>query len=231
MSRRPFGPSKGAGVAGVLQLSFLTPNFSHRDLESIAQVCIARSLPTVPIATPPPAKERKNKEGCLMWTVLWQGCKLATQNSPEEWRAEGRRWPFGTAWYLMLCQGPALDPGRPLPKDWEQHAKPAFPFSPHTPACLDWLASPGSAFWTLNSRGGIWILVSSNLDNCIALWSVWLKLEVSLPPSGWGYTTVSKNGCGGVPPQHPPGASPNPESEEVSSFVLHEWHPEITKIG
>lgn len=64
---------------------------------------------------------------------------MATQNSPEEGRSGGRRWPFGTARYLMLFQGPALDPGRPLPKDWEQHAMPALAFSLHAPACLDWL--------------------------------------------------------------------------------------------
>lgn len=33
-------------------------------------------------------------------------------------------------------------------------------------------------------------MVSSSLGICIALWLVWLKLEVSLPPSGWGYTTA-----------------------------------------
>lgn len=73
-------------------------------------------------------------------------------------------------------------------------------------------------------------MVSSSLGMCIALWLVWLKLDVSFPPSGWGYTTVSKNGCGGVPPWLATGASPNPASEEVSSFVLREWHPEITKF-
>lgn len=35
-------------------------------------------------------------------------------------------------------------------------------------------------------------MVSNSLGICIALWLVWLKFEVSSPPSGWDYTTVCK---------------------------------------
>lgn len=66
-------------------------------------------------------------------------------------------------------------------------------------------------------------MVSNSLGICIALWLLWLKFEVSSPPSGWDYTTVCKKTDVEVfLPQHPTGASPNPASEEVSSFVLLE---------
>lgn len=108
MSRRPFGPSKGPGVAGGFAVKFLTLNFSHRDLESIAQVRIARSLPTVSIATPPPAKERKKKRAVNVDSLV---ARMQIGNSELPRGMEVRR----EAVALWHCAVPYALPG-PSPR-------------------------------------------------------------------------------------------------------------------
>lgn len=56
-------PARGQELPGFLVVKFLKRNFSHRDLDSIAQVCIARSLPTVPTATPTSSQRKKKQRG------------------------------------------------------------------------------------------------------------------------------------------------------------------------
>lgn len=111
MSRRPFGPSTGAGVAGFLQLSFLTRNFSHRDLESIAQVCIAHSLPTVPIATPTSSQRKKKQRG--LFNVDSLVARMQVGNSELPRGMESRREAVAL-WHCVVpyaLPGPSPRPG------------------------------------------------------------------------------------------------------------------------
>ena len=137
----------------------------------------------------------------------------------------------GTAW-PEFAGCPSSDAEQcPLPP-WQRPSTPLSSVS-HSPCTLG-RRSQRSAFWTVNPGGGITFLVRGLAGIFRALWLVWLKLEVSHNLGRLGHTSLAKADVGGFSPQqHPAGAPPNSPlgKKYLPSFLLHEWHPGITKIG
>lgn len=122
----------------------------------------------------------------------------------------------------------------PLPP-WQCPSTPLSSVS-HSP-CMLGQRSQRSAFWTLNPEGRIKFLVRGRAGIFRALWLVWLKLEVSHNLGRLGHPTLAKADVELFPPQQrPAGAPPNfsfgkkKKKKHLPPFILHEWHPGITKI-